>query len=759
MHNKTLLILCFLGDPALPAVSVPNTGGYNVDIKELLDFLAGTDWNCVVITNTSIYLKEHDTTWSTNIQIYRIPIEDTHINQQEYLQTIFPRIVEDVKELCQKYAIRPSLIHSHYWFSGYLAKRLSEHMGVPFVHSAVSLSMDKINSGIPPRSHIQTNWENEFLPAAKAVFVITTQERELLLQYYPVRAERVLVVGRSVPEEFRRPQHDAEGFPVQLTIPDQQRLRVASSAIPASTLWWNSGAYLFMGRLREIKGIDIIIRAWFRLYKIYGDCTAPLWVVGGTPDAIAALREQFSQELDLARAEERYKLVWWGYLSPAGMSTLMLKSAVLLMHSRFEAGGRIILEAMSSRRPVIATPTGFAKDYIQDWVNGFLVEYGDTDALAQRMELFLCQPLLSNAMGNNAYQTFLQMEKQWDCYGRHARVYRLIATCPDRPLPQDLIALREFGTITDFVKKGLLTAYPYCLPDTGHLETQICRITEGSLVALNSNENSNQWKVCYAGKACVVTQYYSAMNELAFWAGEKIPKVLLAADRYMRADLSCNIPGIVPAIKTVQEHFLLLTPEREHFLPSASDYDNIHNILKQINISPFRREIPQTPLGAPKEFAILSSRWSEIRNTVDGGLCPDWTAFWAKNGPSLAAHWKLAEANTPRYCRVYGDSAWQHLCVDAGKEISLYPSDKLYWGEQGYDQARLWLEYEWFCGKIPCADTQVRYQLALSCAGISEKLFRSWCLCLLCQGIQRGFHLKTGEEQRLIGYLDYLLTE
>ena len=32
----TLIILCLLGDPTLPAVSVKNTGGFQVDIQELL---------------------------------------------------------------------------------------------------------------------------------------------------------------------------------------------------------------------------------------------------------------------------------------------------------------------------------------------------------------------------------------------------------------------------------------------------------------------------------------------------------------------------------------------------------------------------------------------------------------------------------------------------------------------------------------------------------------------------------------------------
>jgi len=509
--------------------------------------------------------------------------------------------------------------------------------------------------------------------------------------------------------------------------------------------------------LREIKGIDIIIRAWFQLYSIYHGCTAPLWIVGGTPDNISELRQKLSQELNLAQAEEQYKLVWWGYLSPAGISTLMLKSTVLLMHSRFEAGGRIILEAMSSRLPVIATPTGFAKDYIQDWISGFLVEYGDTDALAQRMELFLRQPLLSNAMGNNAYQTFLQMEHQWNCYGRHARVYKLISDYPDRPLPKDLITLQGLDPITNFVKKGLLTTYPYCFPDKTNIENQIFKIAEGPITALCSDGSSNLWQAHDAGNPCVAKQFYSAINEFALWGGDGIPKVLLAADRHMRAVLSCGIQGIIPAIKTDREHFLLLMPERKHFIPTAKNYAGIHGLLKQINTYSFNKEIPQNPIGTPENFALLSSRWRLIRSTRSDGLCTGWIEFWRKNGPSLAAYWELAEANTPECCTIYGESAWRHLCMDIEKEICLYPSDRLYWGERGFDQARLWLECEWFCGQTPCSDTQTRYQLAQSYSSLSSELFKSWCLCLLSQGIQRGFQLKTGEEQRLLRYLDFLL--
>ena len=760
MQNKTLLILCFLGDPMLPPVSVPNTGGYNVDMKELLDFLSGTDWNCVVITNTSIYLQECETTWAKNIRIYRISVEDAHINQQDYLQSIFPRVLDEVIELCCDHAIRPNLIHSYYWFSGRLAQYLSTRLGIPFVHSAVSLSMDKINSGVKPRSLIQTTWEREFLSAARAVFVITAQERDLLLQYYPVHPERVLIVGRGVSEEFRQPQHDAEGVPAQIAIPDEQRLQIASSAIPASTLWWNSGAYLYMGRLREIKGIDLIIRAWFRLYRTYQARTPPLWIVGGSPAEISELRDQLDQEVpDLMQAEQSYKLVWWGYLSPAGISTLMLKSSVLLMHSRFEAGGRIVLEAMSSRKPVIATPTGFAIDYIQNWINGFLVEYGDADTLTQRMELFIRQPLLSNAMGNNAYQTFLRMEAQWDCYPRHLRIYEAISEEPEKPLSEQLRMLPALEPITDFVKRGLLTAYPYQLPDKGFVERGLSQFSEGPFIPLDTGTHSNLWRVLDANTPYIVKQFYSTINEHALWNEKDTEPVLLASERYARAVCSSHIDGIAPVTKKDPALFLILMPEKAQCVPSEQHYADILHLLDRVGASQNHEGIPERPIGAPQRFATLSGRWNDMEKAVVSSLCSEWIRFWKKRKRSLATYQDLSTIGTPAYCTVYGASAMHHLCMDGTGGLLLYPSDRMLWGEKGFDQARLWLEWEWTFGGTPDVDTRARYELARSSIGLSDLRFKSWCLCLLCQGIQRSFQLKTGEVERLIEHLDALLAK
>lgn len=757
MANKTLLILCFLGDPMLPAVSVPNTGGYNVDIRELLDYLSESEWNCAVITNTSIFLRDRETRWADNIQIYRVPVEDSYVNQQEYLQSIFPAVLEETERLCRENGIVPELIHSHYWFSGYLAKHLGARMGVPFVHSTVSLSMDKINSGVQPRSRIQTDWELSFLPDAKAIFVITAQERDLLLRHYPVDPTRVLIVGRSVPEAFRRPQHDAEGFPPQISVPEERRLQNANRAVPASTFWWNGGAYLFMGRLREIKGVDVIIRAWLRLYRLYQDRVPPLWIAGGEPDAIAELRKLLEPESGiLERAERCYKLVWWGYLSPEGISTLLLKSSVLLMHSRFEAGGRIILEAMSSRKPVIATPTGFAKDYILNWRDGFLVEYGDMDALTQKMELFLRQPLLSNAMGNNAYQTFSRMEEQWDCYPRHMRIYRDVSEHPERPIREELRVLPALESVTDFVKRGLLTAYPYHSPDRDFMEKRLSKIAEGPFWPFDIEARSHLWRTSKEDRPCVVKQFYSAINDLAMWNGADISPVLLARDRFERALFSGGIESIVPILNAVPDLYLILMPEMPRLLPSEEQYISLLGLLETVNACPRKGSLPAHPLGASPRFATLSGRWNAMEEAAAESLSPQWKRFWAERSRGFSACRETAEEPSV-FCTVYGTSTIRHLCADAAGTPFLYPSDDLYWGERGSDHANLWVEWECTFGTVSSVDTFARYDLVRSRSGLSASRFKSWCLCVLCRRVQRTLLLGMGTARRPIALIDALL--
>lgn len=416
-----LIILCLLGDPMLPAVSVKNTGGFQVDIQELLSNIHNPGCAVHVITNTSKYC-ETIIEKKENYTIHRIPFEDAWLDDQNLLMDNYQKIKEDFFQIMMHIEGNHRLIHSFYWLSGILALEAKQSFQVCYVHSIVSLSIGKILTGAAPYFSKQYDYEKVFLQHASAIISITQAECDHLEKYYGIQSEKVTIVGRGVHWAFLHPSHQLDGMP--------QGLSLTTSDIPTVELmkyrWWSQGAYTYVGRLQTIKGLQYILNAWMQLYNKHGDLTPPLWICGGTPEKIRDFRKQLRPYLDmtlLKKFEECQKIVWWGYLDPAGVSTLFLKTRVLVTHSQYEPGGRVLLEALAASVPVIATPNGFAKELIKDNVNGLLVDYGCVEELIKAMEFFMFSEDHLLRMKRQARNTYIIQQKRWNCYYKHFEIY------------------------------------------------------------------------------------------------------------------------------------------------------------------------------------------------------------------------------------------------------------------------------------------------------------------------------------------------
>lgn len=421
-----LIILCLLGDPMLPAVSVKKTGGFQVDIQELLFHIRNPDCTVHVITNTSdfcqvVYEK------AGNCIIHRIRFEDAWLDDQNLLMRHISQIKEDLFSILRG-IIRdgvPPLIHSFYWLSGILAMEAKKEMRINYVHSAVSLAAGKLLGGDSPYFSDQMAYEKAFLKEASAIFSITETEKEQLQTYYDVPSEKISVVGREVHPAFLNPSHRFDGKPAGIS-------RNIHSIQPVELMnypWWSQGAYTYVGRLQTIKGLQYILAAWLQLYRKHGNQTPPLWICGGVPEGIrefhTLLPRYIGEDMSLLeKCEINQKVIWWGYLDAAGISTLFMKTRVMVTHSQYEPGGRVLLEALSASVPVIATPNGFARDLIQNWVNGLLVDYGCVDKLAGAMEYFMSAKNELLKMKEKAHNTYLSQQKKWKCYQSQFDVYR-----------------------------------------------------------------------------------------------------------------------------------------------------------------------------------------------------------------------------------------------------------------------------------------------------------------------------------------------
>ncbi len=94
-------------------------------------------------------------------------------------------------------------------------------------------------------------------------------------------------------------------------------------------------------------------------------------------------------------------------------------SDVFVSSSLFEGTHIALGEAMAASLPVIATAVGGARDFLEDSINGFLVQVGGHGEVAERLALIARDPALRERMGKSAHQTAFQRLSQGETAKRH----------------------------------------------------------------------------------------------------------------------------------------------------------------------------------------------------------------------------------------------------------------------------------------------------------------------------------------------------
>jgi glycosyltransferase involved in cell wall biosynthesis len=146
----------------------------------------------------------------------------------------------------------------------------------------------------------------------------------------------------------------------------------------------------------EKKAIDVLLRAFAQLRRFDGRLR--LQLVGDGP-----LRPELERlSADLAIQDH---VDFLGWRDRAGTIELLKRAEVLVVPSRAEPFGIVVLEGMVTGKPVVASAVGGIPEMVEDGRNGLLVPPDDPAALAQAIHRVLTDSALATALGEAGQAT------------------------------------------------------------------------------------------------------------------------------------------------------------------------------------------------------------------------------------------------------------------------------------------------------------------------------------------------------------------
>lgn len=191
---------------------------------------------------------------------------------------------------------------------------------------------------------------------------------------------------------------------------DKEAIAVLHNAVyvPSRNLTdYENRNVLFMGRLGERKGADVLLRAASE-------------VLSSFPDAFFTLAGDGDVEFYKAMADElgiAERCSFPGWVSGDDRDRLYLDASVYCLPSKNEGMPMSVLEAMSYGLATVTTPVGGIPQVIENGRNGKLVQVGDSATLADAISSLLADTNLKRSIGEGGRDSIAAhfgMDKYFD---------------------------------------------------------------------------------------------------------------------------------------------------------------------------------------------------------------------------------------------------------------------------------------------------------------------------------------------------------
>ncbi len=170
---------------------------------------------------------------------------------------------------------------------------------------------------------------------------------------------------------------------------------------------------VFVGRLAPVKGLRVLFEALEDLMPRYPDLH--LTVVGDGPDRarLEATAQKFGDQVTFT-----------GYMTQAEVSAVFRENDICVLPSFAEGVPVVLMEALASARPVVATQVAGVGELVEDGVTGYLVPPGDAESLARKIEILINNKDLRDKFGAEGRR---RVQDDFDVHKEAERLLKLFS--------------------------------------------------------------------------------------------------------------------------------------------------------------------------------------------------------------------------------------------------------------------------------------------------------------------------------------------
>ena len=301
------------------------------------------------------------------------------------------RLFRDLSQLLEKDP--PDVVHFHNTFplmspAGYSAAR---RLGIPVVQTLHNFRLLCLNGLFLRDGRICEDCLGRSIPWPGVVHACYRTSRQAsavtaaMLALHRWRGTWATAIDTYIAmSEFARAKFLAGGLPPERIIVKPNFLKEDPG------VGRHSGGYaLYVGRLSPEKGIEFLVRAWKRLGPV-----VPLRVIGNGP-------------LETLAADSPPNIEWLGWQPHDRVLAAMRDASFLIFPTQcFEGFPMVLVEAMATGLPVIATNQGSVPEIVQDERTGVLARAGDNEHWEEVLRWALSNPDAMAEMGRHARREF-----------------------------------------------------------------------------------------------------------------------------------------------------------------------------------------------------------------------------------------------------------------------------------------------------------------------------------------------------------------